>query len=161
MSKGNKLKKTLPFPIPRIDRRRALSLVEVTISLGIVAIALVPVIGLMGVGLNSARESVNDSRLSAMIRVVSDDLRARPFALLVAELQSAGTTSYYFDEEGMILPPSGAGAAIYRCTVVQVPLSPSDATLDGSLVRLRMDFSLPQQGESGLAVVPFAIAAYE
>jgi uncharacterized protein (TIGR02598 family) len=58
-------------------------LVEVTIALGIVSFALLAIIGLVGSGLTSVRESTNDSAIASIIQHVRAELNQADFGDLI------------------------------------------------------------------------------
>jgi type II secretory pathway pseudopilin PulG len=59
----------------KIQRHNAFSLVEVTLALGVVAFALVAILGIVPVGLNSGRESVDASHTGLIAQDVYNRLR--------------------------------------------------------------------------------------
>ncbi len=69
------------------------SLVEVTLSLGIIAFALVAVMGLLGVGVNASRESVDETVMGLIAQDISNRVRE--------ELASVGPPA---DSSGAAIP---------------------------------------------------------
>jgi len=55
--------------------RRAFSLVEVSIALGIAVVAILSVVGLLSVGIMSNRISVEETRASTLLTLLESDLR--------------------------------------------------------------------------------------
>lgn len=111
--------------------RRAFSLVEVAIALGIVAFAMLTIVGFMQVGLVSLNDSVNDSMTSLILNDVRARLEGTPFPS-DADLASGAKTplpSLFYDRSGQSLETDAAGkvaGASYRVDIVlgapQAPL---------------------------------------
>ena len=57
--------------------REAMSLIEVVIAIGIVSFAIIPLIGLLGMGLTSSTTANEDLAQSAIISYMQSDLRSR------------------------------------------------------------------------------------
>jgi uncharacterized protein (TIGR02598 family) len=82
-------------------RTSGFSLVEVTLALGVMAFALVAILGIVPVGLNSARESVDASHTALIAQDVFDRMRA---SLVTNDSSSqfyfgpyaTGTASFFF-----------------------------------------------------------------
>lgn len=60
------------------DLQRAFSLVEVVLAIGITAFALIAILGLLPVGLNTMRESVDEMVATGILTAVEADLRNVP-----------------------------------------------------------------------------------
>ena len=128
-------------------RRRAFSLVEVALSLGVIAFAVVAIMGLLAAAVNSGKASTDDTLVADMTAQIVNDLRHQYFVdrnqgrlagntgvLKATDDVSAGhapaavVSSVYFDVSGMRLqtgsPPVDMSrtaalnaGAIYQCTV--------------------------------------------
>ncbi len=90
-----------PFPIFRSSGRlrravAAFSLVEVTLALGIVTFALVGVIGVLPVAMNSSRQSFDKNRAAAIAETLFTSFRSQPF-------QDVGYLDEQFDANGQAL----------------------------------------------------------
>ena len=82
----------------RVQSERGFSLIEVCLAIGIVAFAMIPIIGIMPVGLNTFRNSIDASVGSQIVQRVIDDEQQMDFPSLVA---TSGSSSYrYFDTLG-------------------------------------------------------------
>jgi len=57
---------------------KAFSLVEVTLALGVAAICLLSIFGLLPIGLNSNQASVEQTTAASLARAIVSDLRAAP-----------------------------------------------------------------------------------
>jgi len=95
---------------------RGFSLIEIAIALGILAFALIPVLGLMPIGLTTLRDTV-DTTVSARIAqtVVNQAQQADYNSLPVT-----GGTTYYFDEQGDLIPNSTGAlstGALYKASL--------------------------------------------
>jgi len=130
--------------------KRAFSLIEVVIAVGIFAFAVVAIFGLMSVGLRSGRESANDLALGLMTQTVSSVLRVQGFSsnLNNAAYGSANTTpNFYFNLDGDLardasgVPSTTASTNYYGCAVARS--SASFQTTNAML--LRLVFTWPMQ----------------
>lgn len=83
------------------SRRRAFSLVEVTLALGIISFALVALLGTMPVGLNTMRQAALQTTESQIVREVSAN------ALMTSYTNYSGK-SFFYDDEGVLLTNSPA-----------------------------------------------------
>jgi len=103
--------KTLRFS----SRRRAartggFSLVEVTLALGIVAFAMVPLLALLSLGLNETRSSIERTALTQIVARISSDLQKLPFS----EVPAYTGQEIRFDMNGVPIPSGSQGIAAYR-----------------------------------------------
>ncbi len=111
----------------------AFSLVEVALALGVVAFAIVSIMGLMAGSLSVARESGHESAVAAIVRSVADDLRGRPFA----ELPLDRTEIRYFHKDGSPCPQTNdvqakESGAVYKVTVLGTADERFNTVLSGS-----------------------------
>lgn len=74
---------------------RAFSLVEVAISLGIVAFALTALLGLVPVGLSTMRDSIQTTLQTDILRQLTSELQETPFTSL-----SDSSAMVYYSEQG-------------------------------------------------------------
>lgn len=109
------------------------SLVEITVAIGVIAFALVGLMGLLSASLNTGKASEDDTRYAAMSQQVLDMLRSGPFEEIPFEKSvTAFTTkkmpSVYFDNEGGWVGPDRVEwpniedgivprEAVYKCSV--------------------------------------------
>lgn len=107
--------------LPFVLRRRAFSLIEVTVALGIAAFGLLSMLGLMGIFLSSGRESGEDSNLADVAKRVASDLRARPFdgSDNSLALLKATPVPIYFDIDGIEVKniTTDAARVVYACNI--------------------------------------------
>ena len=89
-----------PAAPPRRPRRRAFSLVEVTLALGIVTFGLVGVVGVLPTALASGRQSFDQNRAAAIADTLFTSFRSQPF-------NKVCYVDAQFGPDG--LTPSGAG----------------------------------------------------
>ena len=116
---------------PGIQTRSAFSLIEVTIALGIVAFALVPIIGLVSTGMKSLRDSMDETVRAEIVRKVSGEALRVPYAKLLDEFQNK---TFYFDDEGIQQPSSNVSTIFVATTAVADP--PSLITSNTGIARL-------------------------
>ena len=127
-----------PRSSPSASRhRQGFSLVEVTLALGIMAFCIVPIFGLLPVGINSNQVSINQTRAASVAANVCADMRATlpspvttspQFNLNVSATSTPSTTLYFSeagDAESSTLQPNSR----YRVTVtVTAPPASANGT---------------------------------
>jgi len=91
--------KTLPFLVPS-DRRtqRAFTLVEIVLSLAIIAIALVAIIGVLPIGLNVQAENQEESIISADAAIWMEAFRNGAQGMEYLAQDDPGGDDFYIDE---------------------------------------------------------------
>lgn len=136
---------------PPADPRKSFSLVELTLALGIAAMCLISVFGLLPVGLKSNHNAVSQSASASIIAAVVADMRATPKTATTSTQYaiSFGTAkTIYFDNEGAIaaalgptsryrldiaFPPNpNPGAARFAYLKVTWPAAASPASATGA-----------------------------
>lgn len=113
------------------SRSGAFTLVEVTMSIGLVSFALLTMIGLMPAGLRALRDSTQQSINSQILQQISSGLVVKSFASRT-DFSGFGGTNLYFDEEAQPLT-SSSGARYKAAITVQNPCLPGVATDDPDL----------------------------
>lgn len=99
------------------QRRRAFSLVEVVIALGIVSFAMMGIVGLIVVGMNTFRASIDTSVQSRIAQKAIGDAVLTDFSKLQAY-------ESYFDESGRPVS-AGDGQRVYTVGVTLANLTNS------------------------------------
>ena len=109
---------------------RAFSLVEVTLALGVAAISLLAIFGLLAIGTQSSRVAIEQSASGDLLTAIAADLRATPstsavsgqFAITIPSnpIEAPITNTLYFNSAGQ---PSTSlkDDSRYRCTVTFLP----------------------------------------
>lgn len=124
---------------PRIDndgaglprsRQRAFSLVEVTVALGLLSVAVVPLFGLLPVGVNLFKEAVDTTVQSQIVAKLTNLAEQTDFqnlnGVIAAKVTGAADAAtpvyYYFDDQGTEISTTSAHAkdAIYTAAVMYV-----------------------------------------
>ena len=106
----------------------AFSLVEVTIALGVIAVGLIAVFGLLPIGVNSNQASIQQTATSAILTAISEDLRATPKTenrSFLFKIRIPEGDTLYFKESGTVDVP---GNSRYRASVSFTPSSNRLAT---------------------------------
>ena len=95
-----------------------MTLVEVVLALGVVSVAIVPLIGLLALGLNTSSDSNDDAAKARIIGFVQSDLRSRNYETNAWTTNDTALTklnsTLYFDVRGNWVSsevPTGANAA--------------------------------------------------
>lgn len=168
-------------PLPR---NRGFTLMEVALALFIIAIAVVSLLSMVGVALDSDRAAGRDTVLAEMSSQVLNRLRAAPFdALWLADPSATpnppvpgyappADTAYYFSDDGTLLANTTGGVppgTIFRCVVKKEPDESSRAVAGtGSYNRmmLHLQFCWPVSSTTAadarpnLTVLHASIARY-
>lgn len=108
-------------PPQRKNRPRGFSLVEVTLALGIVAFALVPLLALVPIGLTAAQATIRETAQSHILRQISGDLGMMPFD----EIDSYIAAKHQFDSDGRLTDKSTE-------IIYEAKLERKNATFPGS-----------------------------
>jgi uncharacterized protein (TIGR02598 family) len=163
-----------------IDSARGFSLVEVVLALGVAAVALVSIIGLLGVALNTSSTAGHDTLMAAMTTEVLNDLRASEFDALwqatprsVPRANAVQPTSsiapkdstYYFTNEGAPFPTADVSnssknfALLYQCVVKKTPdttsqLLPGNPSSPYNQFKLQLTFTWPVSASTDPAKRP-------
>jgi type II secretory pathway pseudopilin PulG len=119
--------------------KRAFSLVEVTLALGIAAFCLIAIFGLMPVGVQTNRNATSQTAATSIIAAVVADLRTTPKALATSSqyVITFGTgKTLYFDNQGQ----ASCDAAGLLKTDCSSPWTPPLQT------RYQLNISFPQTG---------------
>lgn len=100
------------------------SLVEVSIALGIAAISLLSVLGLLPIGTSTNRNAIEQTRAASIARAIVSDLRSTPSSSSSSPLYkltpavASGSTTLYFNEDCTSPAAAITGSSRYRATVV-------------------------------------------
>ncbi len=152
---------------------RGFSLVEITLAIGIAAVALVTAIGLLGAAFDANGAAGRDTAIVTMTTQVMNDLRSTPSfdALWEETPRKAGNngfvlkpttvsnltpkpTSYFFDQNGNLITgsaPANDPNTIYECKVTKTPAMPDPKENRGpsNLLKLRLEFTSPVSANPG------------
>ena len=90
-----------------------LSLVEVTLSIGIVGFALLAILGLVPVGQKSGGDAIDATRTSFICQDAQNRVRARVDYAMFAAAADVPLTLYY-DRDGMFVGSTASSRALYR-----------------------------------------------
>ena len=142
----------MSIPSPTARRSGGFSLVEVVIALGITSFVIIAIIGLLSTGLQSSRESAEDTSLALMAQTTTSLFRAQPFSNVFGSVRfdAADTAAdYFFDANGDLTrdatgaPATAANAdSLFACTVTRrtPPLAPLSAS---NFLYLQYKFTWP------------------
>ncbi len=103
----------------RMKNYRAFSLIEVVLSLGLIAFVLVAIFALIPVGLNAGRDSVDATRFSLM----AQDIRSRVQAAANPTVFLGPTEpalEYFYNRDGLFVDVSANGydSVLYRAETI-------------------------------------------
>jgi len=129
----------------------AFSLVEVVIALGVVSFVLLSMLGLLSTGLQSHRESAEDTNLAFCAETAISLLRSGGFSRAASETayqETNATPDFYFDAAGQVQVDSDGKPvkfqnpeSHYACTVTRATPTLDQPT--ANLLYLRLKFSWP------------------
>ena len=155
--------------LPRRQSRQAMSLIEVVIAIGIVSFAIIPLLGLMGMGLTSSTAANEDLAQASIISYMQSDLRSRPsttnawtpnsnaaFSILT---NASATRTNYFDAQGSwVTNGAPTGTNLTRTIYVATFTNATSATnfIDYSIL---IRWPHPSYGKTNL--VPARLFRYE
>jgi len=135
-------KASLRIPPTRrlFPRNVAFSLVEVVIALGLISFSLMAIMGLFSVGLQSSRESAEDTNLALMTQQVNAWSRSQAFTNL------AGTNhAFFFDATGEWNRDTNGAPALaaradshYACTI-----NSQTSPVSSNVIYLQYQFEWP------------------
>lgn len=160
------------------------ALVEVCLALGILSFAIVAMLGLLAVGINSNKSSLENTVLSVMSRQVIGTLREQQFSDLpnIAGVTTAAPATLqviYFDVNGTRLqdtsasPPTDLGktaalgrGALYQCAVTaqgDVQTTGLSLSTQPVLLNLSLTFTWPVQATTppNNVVIHSSLARYD
>jgi len=162
------------------NTKQGFSLIEVVVSLGIVAIAVSGVLGVLSTAMTTTKDNDRETMLVSMNDQVMTDLRVVPFDALwqavphsaaISTASSAQTapedTLYYFTNEAVLIPGTAPTSdATYLCTVKKTPDADSqNHGVNGAynLLKLQLHFSWPlsaPEANRRAAVINTSLARY-
>ena len=128
---------------------KAFSLIEIVLALGIIAFALVGIMGLFPVAMKSAQESQRETRATHIAQQIFSDLRTgSPTNLLIGvasnllpantALSNSWSNTISFDVNGSLLGSGQNANAIFLAQVSGTPNTPSPG-----LSRVQVDVEAP------------------
>ncbi len=116
----------------RLSTRRAFSLVEVTLALGICAFALISVMGVLPVGLDAFQRSKVRTAYAQILQTKLHQVNQTPFSVLVdSSANQSLTQCQFYDEEGLSLPIASGSAAVASLADLTPGDYPSTASRTG------------------------------
>lgn len=118
---------------------RGFSLVEIVIALGIVAFALLGIVGLFTAGLRAEKDSYEDTKLADIVATVASSLKSGQYTNLATPLT--------FDHEGNVADKAGADAP-YFSVAFTLPSATLNRPGMTNLQLIRILVSYPVQAPS-------------
>lgn len=118
------MKKPASFTLRRLSRR-GFSLIEVVLAVGIMALGVVTILGLLPHGLEMTRKTANEQAETRIVDALVGDLQTTDWATL----ENLGTAIRYFDDQGLELTRSSPDFDVLVSYVVQVGIPDSDVIL--------------------------------
>jgi uncharacterized protein (TIGR02598 family) len=127
---------------------RAFSLIEVTITIGIVVFALMSIFSLISVSMNSSAEASTDTALALATKTICADLSRQSYRAVLynAKNYTGASPSYYFDSDGRDITTGTTPVTqrVYSCSVklTTPPLAiyTPETTGTGNLLYFQLNF---------------------
>lgn len=142
-----------PRFLPTERRRRGgFTLVEVVLALGLCSFALISLLSLMPVSLNSARHALEIARTAKAFQMVTSELTQSKFATVAAMAPS----THYFDYDGNPTSEEGKYFTV-RATVHPSPITNQAST---SLVRVRLESQTLKGANAGATSITICDMGY-
>ncbi len=137
------------------------TLVEVVLALGLCSFAILSLMSLMPVSLDSARHALEISRISKTFQKVSSELTQSQFTNVAA----ITATNYYFDYDGNAADASGAkytatSADKYFTVRATIAASPIANQSSASLVRVKLESQTPRETNAGSTTITICDMGY-
>lgn len=98
-----------------MQRAQGFTLVEVTLAIGIIAFALLAVLALVPVGLNSGRAAIDATRTTLILSDAQNRARIAGTSATFTNATNVTLPNLYYDQDGLALP--GYAGALYRAIV--------------------------------------------
>ncbi|MBE7157256.1 MAG: hypothetical protein INR62_02250 [Rhodospirillales bacterium] len=140
------------LPGGKVRRRaQAFSLIEVVLSAGILAFAVVPVVGLLAMGLTSTKDSTTDLAVANIVRSLRADFQANTGPFFTAA--PAAPQSHYFTADGYPTTATDATAKpFYQADVSwSVPTSSVTTSNSARVVSVSITYPYPAHAQSSAA----------
>jgi uncharacterized protein (TIGR02598 family) len=132
-----------PGIVEKMRRTAGFTLVEVTLAMGLVSFALLPLMALLPQGLSTVRYSATETALGAMLGKVRSELNQSSFDTLNQTLPSAASP-WYFDEAGTRVDAADTQKHYFVVSaavdIPNIPAAPVDFQKSAKRVRLRMSY---------------------
>ena len=139
----------------RKQGRHAFSLVEVVLVIGVLAFAVIPLVGSLTVAYTTSRAAQRNMEAALVLQSSKTIVDQMNFDVLRTNLTSGGLR-FYFEQGGRYLGTNAAASNIfYRCTVV------TNATgVSTNLARLRLQVAYPASNYPNQIELPSTVFRY-
>jgi uncharacterized protein (TIGR02598 family) len=139
----------------RISTRRAFSLVEVTLALGIAVFCILPIIALLPIGIQWTQATARETAAANLATAVSSDLQATPAGTSTSPyfgftLSGPSTNNYLISEAGQKVTAISSSQPTYLVTVV---FSPPSKTINAATARILITWPAIS-GQANQAAIP-------
>jgi uncharacterized protein (TIGR02598 family) len=139
--------------------KSAFTLVETILAIGIVAFAMLPILGLVPVGLSNLREAVSFTAESQILQSLSNDILLTDYNLLVDNFANSPSQTSWYNDEGTLLPDAGAAGRVYTVKVELKDVSPpADSSITPTTSKCAIieitNIKFPLNGKKYSLIVP-------
>lgn len=97
-----------------MEKQRAFSLVEVTLAIGVIAFALLAIVGLIPVGMKSGGEAIDATRTSLAAKDAQNRVRSSVTTTTFTNTSDVNLPTWFFDRDGIFLGTAVSNKAVYR-----------------------------------------------
>ena len=129
------------------------TLVEVVLALGLCSFALLSLMSLMPISLNSARHALEISRVAKAFQKVTSELTQSKFATV----EVMTTNTYQFDYDGN---KPASSADIYYTVLATVGPSPISNQSSASLLRVKLEAQTRRETNAGSTTITICDMGY-
>jgi uncharacterized protein (TIGR02598 family) len=133
-----------PRSLTELQRQRAFTLVEVALALAVVSFALIALLGLVSVSLQSSRDANHDTEIALASEYALSNLTTNSFA----SLATLGPATNFFDFQGAPTTQTSITApAVFNCIAQASANMAPFAWANGNpnLVAVKLTFTWPGQ----------------
>ena len=130
--------------------RMGFSLIEVILAIGVIAIAIVPMFGLLPAGLNTFRKTMDNTVSAQIAQQVMGEMQQTDFNVL----ENMSVDSRYFDRNGVEISDASHSQWVYRTiAVMKTPIDvggTSSTSIGKVVIQVINDPAHKTQGASAL-----------
>lgn len=97
----------------RPSTQHGFSLVEISLALGIICFAFIPLLGLLSLGMSTMRSASDESTATRIIQKIGNEVQQSDFDTLLTS-----ASPRYFDAQSRELPASAKAESIYQAQIL-------------------------------------------
>jgi uncharacterized protein (TIGR02598 family) len=114
-----------------LTRNSAFSLVEVVLAVGIMAVGVVTILGLLPHGMEMSRKTANEQAETRIVDQLVGEAQASDWETMGGVVTNSQGITRFFDDQGLIIPSSSDSVSELLTYVARVRMSDSDEATSG------------------------------